>query len=502
MATRSTTCLTRLRFKIATGLIGLLTVSAVAAQRERSGPERASPKSPAAGPATAPQTGPASPTSRPDESRKQTPFDTLAIADAPAIEREAIARQLADAAWPRRAIAAVRLERYGCSESRSKLLELLKDKSWQVRAFAIRTLARRGEPGNPEWFADEHEPRVLRTALRCGYSIDPDRLQRGVRILARSNAFEDKLLAADLGVVSGNDELKTIAAEAVKQVILRMSRTEAGAFSQRLAVLTGRTDLHTQYEWQNWLLKTGRRFQLKPPAPDAAKAGDRNEPSMLARLEPDQYGGLDSYMADLRDHPVDLAICLDCTASMSRVIAASQAGIDDMMRFVGDVVSSLRVGLVAYRDRGDEFETRPFDFDPDIRGVREHLFSLFADGGGDAPEAVYPAMSAALNKLSWRADSSKVLVVVGDAPPHVGYGAPCAGLAQRGREQAKLTTHMIEAAGKKVDHFEEIAKAGGGRCVPLADDDSLMAEITGLTLGDRYQDEFREFYRVYLELCR
>jgi hypothetical protein len=61
---------------------------------------------------------------------------------------------------------------------------------------------------------------------------------------------------------------------------------------------------------------------------------------------------------------------------------------------------------------------------------------------------------------------------------------------------------MIQAKGKAVKHFAEIAEAGGGRCVTLRDADTLMAEITGLTLGDRYTDEFREFYRVYLELCR
>ena len=36
----------------------------------------------------------------------------------------------------------------------------------------------------------------------------------------------------------------------------------------------------------------------------------------------------------------------------------------------------------------------------------------------------------------------------------------------------------------------------------LSDDDALMAEITGLTLADRFEQEFREFFRVYLELCR
>ena len=94
-----------------------------------------------------------------------------------------------------------------------------------------------------------------------------------------------------------------------------------------------------------------------------------------------------------------------------------------------------------------------------------------------------------------------MLVLIGDAPPRVGTGALCARLAQRGA-QAELTTHVIQAEGKLVKHFPEIAKAGGGRCLSLADGDSLIVEIAGLTLGERFQDELREFFETYLELCR
>ena len=61
---------------------------------------------------------------------------------------------------------------------------------------------------------------------------------------------------------------------------------------------------------------------------------------------------------------------------------------------------------------------------------------------------------------------------------------------------------MIQADGKDVKHFPQIAEAGGGRCVNLKDGDSLIAEITGLTLGDRFQAELGEFFDTYLELCR
>src|SRR5690606_22905484 len=96
------------------------------------------------------------------------------------VEVETIDRMIAGDSWVRRAVIALRLERYRCDQSQQKLVDLLRDRAWQVRVFAVRALARRGVKATPEWFANEEEPRVIRTALRCGYAIDHDRLQRGI----------------------------------------------------------------------------------------------------------------------------------------------------------------------------------------------------------------------------------------------------------------------------------------------------------------------------------
>ncbi|MHC4141038.1 MAG: vWA domain-containing protein [Planctomycetota bacterium] len=196
-------------------------------------------------------------------------------------------------------------------------------------------------------------------------------------------------------------------------------------------------------------------------------------------------------------------ICLDCTASMSGELSEAQGGIDDLMFFAGDVVSSLRVALVAYRDRRDEFETKAWDFTDDIDLARRRLWTLTADGGGDSPEAVYPALRTAYGKLDWMPRHTKVLVLVGDGPPHVGRGMQCAHMAGWAAGQG-VTTHVIEADTRGVKHFPEIAAAGGGRCVSLSNrgGDSLIIEIAGLTFGERFEDALREFFRTYLELCR
>ena len=378
--------------------------------------------------------------------------------------------------------------------------KLLDDKAWQVRAFAIHALTRRGIVPPTGFLATETEPRVFRAALRHGFSIDGERLSRGVRALAKSTQLKEKMLAVELGAASNDEELFALATSTCKQIILRMGRAEAGGLSSRLAVVTGQTDLHRPMEWQQWLLKQGRRFETRSGVV-ATNAAEQTKP-LLADLDTEQFSGLENYMQQLGNRKLDLAICLDCTASMYGELAAAQGGIDDLMRFTGDVTASARVAVVAYRDRRDEFETKAWDFTSDIEQARQQIWTLSADGGGDTPESVHDALNLAFTKLSWRPDANKVLVLVGDAPPHVGEGSLCVKLAERAKAEAELITHAIQVEGKDVKHFPEIAKAGGGRCVTLEDDDRLIAEIAGLSLADRYEDELAEFFRIYLELCR
>jgi Mg-chelatase subunit ChlD len=182
-------------------------------------------------------------------------------------------------------------------------------------------------------------------------------------------------------------------------------------------------------------------------------------------------------------------------------ISDAQVSMDDLMLFAGDVVKSLRVGLVAYRDRRDEFEAKYWDFTTSIPEARERLWGLTADGGADYRESVNKGLLAAYTQLSWDPANSRVLVLIGDAPPHVGVGGHCVSYATRAHANGVIT-HAIQADDKPVKFFDEIASAGGGQAVMLEEGASLVAEITGLSLGDKFEAEIREFFLIYLELCR
>lgn len=120
---------------------------------------------------------------------------------------------------------------------------------------------------------------------------------------------------------------------------------------------------------------------------------------------------------------LDLVFCVDLTSSMSGFIAAAKrqmsAVLDALAAELGD---GLRVAIVGYRDHcdGDKLlEITPLD--GDVSRVSTALGGLAVSGGGDAPEAVYTGLLAAL-ALDWAAGSYRVVLLVGDAPPHgIGY---------------------------------------------------------------------------------
>ncbi|MBT8484843.1 MAG: VWA domain-containing protein [Phycisphaerales bacterium] len=424
-----------------------------------------------------------------------TPSDQPTLLDSPAVELKTLDALTVARDWPRRAVAATRLARYRCPESRTRLERLLADSSWRVRIFALMTFATRGETPPAAWREAEQHPRVVRAALRLGHEFDPERLRRGVETLARTPTRDEQLLAIEIAAASGDPTLLPVARDGLKKIILRLDRAEAGLLSPRLAVLTGVSGLHRPHDWKQWLMKTGRRLELRSGVIVAPPVG------RIATLDPERFAALEVYMEELGRRIVDLALVIDCTASMGGELIAAQSGMDDLVLFVGDVVGALRIGVVAYRDRRNEFETKGWDFTPDRSLLRERLWSLTAEGGGDTPEAVHPALELAFSKLSWDPAHTMVMILIGDAPPHVGTGTRCIALTRTGAE-AGLTTHAIQAEGEPVDHFAEIAAAGGGRCVNLENDDRLIPEIAGLALGEVFEEEFREFFRWYLGTCR
>jgi Mg-chelatase subunit ChlD len=122
---------------------------------------------------------------------------------------------------------------------------------------------------------------------------------------------------------------------------------------------------------------------------------------------------------------VEVVFCLDTTGSMGGLIDAAKKKIWAISNQIagGTPTPRLKVGLVAYRDRGDEYVTRITPLTDDLDAIHTQLMSFVAAGGGDFPESVNQALHEAVTKIKWSPNKKtlKIIFLVGDAPPHMDY---------------------------------------------------------------------------------
>jgi hypothetical protein len=173
---------------------------------------------------------------------------------------------------------------------------------------------------------------------------------------------------------------------------------------------------------------------------------------------------------------LDLAFVVDTTASMAGLIGRAQAQMIAMIEAViATVPVALRLGVVEYRDHPpqDQLLTRVHPFTHDLAQGQATINQLQATGGGDGPEAVFDGLVAACRELAWRPHARRVVVLVGDAPPHgVGAhgdgfasGCPCGETTESVSallEATRATLYALGLTRAVNDSFGRLSQATGG----------------------------------------
>lgn len=173
---------------------------------------------------------------------------------------------------------------------------------------------------------------------------------------------------------------------------------------------------------------------------------------------------------------LDLLLTIDATGSMSDEMTYLQKeleGILDRVKAANEGLD-IRVGLIVYRDKGDQYVIRDFPFTDDFNALKADLNAQSAGGGGDMPEAMQDAMAKGL-EFDWREDAVKVNLLVADAPPHDGDIMETWFSATASRSQG---IHVVSLAASGVDKTAEflmraMGQITGGRYLFLTDDSGI-----------------------------
>jgi hypothetical protein len=171
---------------------------------------------------------------------------------------------------------------------------------------------------------------------------------------------------------------------------------------------------------------------------------------------------------------LDVQFLIDATGSMADEIAQLKDNIQAIAAAIDELPArpDLRLAMTVYRDQGDAYVSRTFEFTPDVDAFEEALAEVRADGGGDYPEDLNEALSRAVHAPEWRVEETVSLIfLVADAPPHLDYG-----------QQNHYAAEMLEAAGRGIKIypiassgldeqgeyiFRQLAQVTGGRFIFL-----------------------------------
>jgi hypothetical protein len=192
-------------------------------------------------------------------------------------------------------------------------------------------------------------------------------------------------------------------------------------------------------------------------------------------------GGLSAAVAK---PTVEVAFVLDTTGSMGGLIEGAKRKIWSIATAIVDSNpdADIRMGLVAYRDIGDDYVTKTFDLTTDIQDLYANLLELKARGGGDWPESVNEALDITVNKLHWTlsGDVKRIVFLVGDAPPHMDYAQDTkypVTLAVAKQRDIIVNAVLAGDARDTERVWRDIAQNGNGRFIPIPQDGGQVVII-------------------------
>lgn len=192
-----------------------------------------------------------------------------------------------------------------------------------------------------------------------------------------------------------------------------------------------------------------------------------------------------------RQESIEIFFAVDATGSMGDEIDYLKAELNNVIEQVkqNNPLLEMRFGSVFYRDEGDEYVTRGFDFTNDETSLISFISNQFAAGGGDFPEAVHSAMDVALTQNTWdETASARIMFLLLDAPPHYTQEAISSlekNLVQAAEKGVKVIPITASGIDKSTEYLmRSFAILTNGTYVFITDDSGIGNDHLEPTIGE------------------
>lgn len=218
--------------------------------------------------------------------------------------------------------------------------------------------------------------------------------------------------------------------------------------------------------------------------------------------------GFKATVAQIRKSGLEIVFVVDSTGSMGGVLQGAKRRIASMLEVLHALVPDTRIGILTYRDSGkdEDYLMRQIPLSRDHYRAAAFVQTLSAKGGGDRPEAVHEALLAAL-QMRWSQGAQRVIVLVGDAPPHPATEASVLTKLANFAKDGKSHIHAIVTSESGIASlpedtkiaFTKIAKAGRGVCIGFDDEETVLRQVLSLAFGHAFRRDLDQVYRIVEE---
>jgi hypothetical protein len=231
--------------------------------------------------------------------------------------------------------------------------------------------------------------------------------------------------------------------------------------------------------------------------------------------------GFGGFIGGLRRSGLDVALVIDGTGSMKRIIDDVKAKMRLLILAIHRLVPTTRIGIVVFGGRGEAIQVQPLTISPDV--LLHFLNNIQAQNGGGWQEDTLGGVRTAVDRLAWRPLSKKVIILVGDTPPFDEDKEPTLEEIRKLRaengifntvdvtveEHERFVQEYYREIGEPVPRYnrmpefyfetqrayQDMAAAGGGQWRSLTKDQQINQQVLILAFGSEWQTEVAAFGR-------
>lgn len=197
---------------------------------------------------------------------------------------------------------------------------------------------------------------------------------------------------------------------------------------------------------------------------------------------------------------IDVVFSFDTTGSMYPCLEEVRTKLAEIATRLLKDIPNIRLAFIAhgdYCDQDQSYVIKALDFSTDVKALTSFVKEVGKTGGGDAPEAYELVLRDALS-LSWDAQHSKALIVIGDEIPH-----PASYTDQgifwkdyvRDLANAGIAVYGVQALSNAhaTPFYSEIATSSGGFHLHLKDFALITEMFVAVCFRATSQEKFDEY---------